>query len=175
MKKILFFLSLLLTSSVLRADKIPFRSGILLAAELSSAAQKINDFDTEDYPGLPQTDRIYAAVTLNLFPGRQLSRHDYSLRVFGRDHKCAAIKVDNGPWVSVSGDIKYPEQNRKYAMLFILDSRIAGLKDKEVFSLKCNYPPEKYSETKIVFINRKQANFTPASRIPGTGMMAVHK
>ena len=53
MKKILS-LALLVCSTILFADKQPFRSGILLAAELSSVNQQIKDFDAEDYPGLPQ-------------------------------------------------------------------------------------------------------------------------
>ena len=174
MKKILS-LALLLCSAVLLADKQPFRSGILLAAELSSVNQQIKDFDAEDYPGLPQQNRIYAAVTLKLFPGRQLSRHDYSLRVFGSDFKCAAIKVDNGPWISVSGDIKFPESHRKYTMLFILDSRVVGLNDQEKLNLKCNYPPAKSAETEIIFNNRKTANFTPASKIPESGILTIKK
>ena len=66
MKKILS-IALLLCSAVLLADKQPFRSGILLAAELSSVNQQIKDFDAEDYHGLPQQNRIYASVTLKLF------------------------------------------------------------------------------------------------------------
>lgn len=175
MKKTLLFLVLLLGTTALFADKQPFRSGILLAAELSSAPQQIRDFDAEDYPGLPVQNRLYAAVTLKLFPGRQLSRHDYSLQVFGSEFKCAAIRVDNGPWLSVSGDIKFPEGNRKYAMLFIIDSRLAGLKDQEKLNLKCNYPLKKNAETPIIFNNRKTANFTPASKIPESGILTIIK
>lgn len=174
MKKTLFLL-LLLCSAVLLADKQPFRSGVLLAAELSSANQQIKDFDAEDYPALPQQNRIYAAVTLTLFPGRQLSRHDYCLRAFGTDFKCAAIRVDNGPWTCVSGDIQFPEGKRKYSMLFILDNRIVGLNEQEKLNLKCNYPSVKNAETEIIFTNRKTANFTPASKIPEAGILTVKK
>ena len=175
MKRKFFALVLLLAATVLYADSQPFRSGVLLGAELSASPQKIIDFDADDYPDIPQQNRIYAAVTLKLFPGRQLSRHDYSVQVFGRDFKCAAIKVNDGPWKSTSGDIMFPEGKNKYTMLFILDNSVVGLNEKEKLDLKCNYPPVKYSETRLIFNNRGKNNFTPASKIPAAGILTLRK
>lgn len=175
MKRKFFALVLLLAAATLYADCRPFRSGVVLCAELSAVPQKIADFDAEDYPDIPVQDRVYAAVTISLFPGRQLSRHDYSIQAFGRDYKCAAIKVDNGPWKSNSGDITFAEKTSKYTMLFILDSSILGHNDKEQLDLKCNYPPVKYSETPLIFNNCGKKNFTPAKTIPQTGILSLKK
>ena len=173
--KIYIFFLLLFPVAAVMAENVPFRSGIILAAELSSAPQKILDFEEADYPNLPVGNRLYAAVTLKLCPGRQLSRHDYSLSITGSPNPCVAIRVDNGPWKSVSGDIEYAEPNKKYAMLFILDSHAAGMDDVEKHGLKCNYPPAQVPETQFYFTNRRKQNFTPASKIPARGIVAVKK
>ena len=175
MKRKIFALVLLLAAATLYADCRPFRSGVVLCAELSAVPQKIADFDAEDYPEIPQQNQIYAAVTINLFQGRQLSRHDYSIRAFGRDYKCAAIKVDDGPWKSNSGDITLAENKRKYTMLFILDNSVVGHAAREEMDLKCNYPPVKYSETPLIFNNCGKKNFTPAKKIPQTGILSLKK
>ena len=175
MKK--FVLLALVLCPVLRlcAGSLPFRSGIILAAELSSAEQKITDFDEADYPDLPRQNRIYAAVTLTLFPGRGLSRHDYVLSAFGSDAKCVAIRTGDGPWKCLSGDIDIAEKGKKYGMLFILDGRVVGLDPVEKLNLKCCYPPEKYAMTSIVFGNRRDRDLTPASRIPPKGVLPPQK
>jgi len=175
MKKIIFLALVLCPVLRLGADSLPFRSGIILAAELSSAEQKISDFDEADYPDLPRQNRIYAAVTLTLFPGRALSRHDYVLSAFGNDARCVAIRTGDGPWKCLSGDIDIAEKGKKYGMLFILDSRVAGLNPTEKLGLKCCYPPEKHATTGLVFRNCRDRALTPASQVPSGGILAPQK
>ena len=175
MKRFIFLAFVLCPVLRLGADSLPFRSGIVLAAELSSAEQKITDFDEADYPDMPRQDRVFAAVTLTLFPGRALSRHDYVLSAFGTDGKCVAIRTGDGPWKCLSGDIDVAEKGKKYGMLFILDGRVAGLNPTEKLNLKCCYPPEKYAATSVVFSNRRDRDLTPASRIPAGGILVPQK
>ena len=175
MKKLLLCFLVLLSSFLVCAGSRPFRSGIILAAELSKAPQQIRNFDESAYPELPRQNIIYAQVVLTVFNGRALSRFDYSINAFGQDCKCVAIKTADGPWIADNGDIQFPKEKQKYAMLFILDNRVAGLDNKEKLSLKCNYPPAKYAETPLIFTNRKTANFTRAGQIPAKGILTENK
>ena len=173
-KKYLFLLFALCAPAVFHAGTQPFRSGVILAAELSSKKQSIRDFSEQEYPDLPE-NRVYASVTLKLFSGRILSRHDYSLHAFGKNYKCVALRVNGGAWKSAGSDVEYPGKNDKYSMLFILDSSVVGINQEEQLDLRCNYPPAKYADTSLVFTNRKQQDFTPASKIPAIGLLKSEK
>jgi len=175
MKKTLFLFLALCPLLPLCAEAVIFRSGIILAAELTSAKQSIEDFDEADFPELPRQNRVYASVTLFLFPGRALSRFDFVLNAFGTDCKCVATRVGTGPWKCRGGDITAAEKDKKYALLFILDGRVAGINPTEKLSLKCNFAPKKYAETGIVFTNRRGEDFTVSEQIPAKGILAPQK
>ena len=175
MKKFLLLFLALSPILPLCAGAIAFRSGVILAAELTSAKQSIDDFDEADCTELPRENRVYAAVTLHLFPGRALTRYDFVLNAFGTDCKCVATRVGTSPWKCQSGDISVSEKGKKYALLFILDGRVAGINATEKLNLKCNFKPAKYAETSIVFTNRRGENFTSSEQIPETGVLAPQK
>ena len=175
MKKMLFLFLALGPLLPLCAEVVVFRSGVILAAELTSVKQSVDDFDEADYPELPRENRVYAAVTLHLFPGRALTRYDFALNAFGTDCKCVATRVGTGPWKCQSGDISVSEKGKKYALLFILDGRVAGINATEKLNLKCNFRPAKYAETGIIFSNRREENFTSSEQIPETGILAPQK
>lgn len=175
MKKFLFLLLALCPLLPLCAEVVVFRSGVILAAELTSVKQPVDDFDEADFPELPRQNRIYASVTLFLFPGRSLSRFDFVLNAFGTDCKCVATRTGTGPWRCRGGDITAAERDKKYALLFILDGRVAGINATERLKLKCNFGPAKYAETGIVFTNRRGENFTVSEQISPEGILAPQK
>jgi len=175
MKKLLFLFLALCPLLPLCAEVVIFRSGVILAAELTSVKQPIEDFDEADFPELPRQNRIYAAVTLFLFPGRSLSRFDFVLNAFGTDCKCVATRVGTRPWKYRGGDITMAEKDKKYSLLFILDGRVAGINATEKLSLKCNFKPAKYAETSIIFTNRREKDFTFSEQIPAEGILAPQK
>ena len=167
-------LALFTAVNLYSADKL-FRSGRILAAELTFRSQTIKQFNPEEHPELPQK-RIYAQVVLEPFPGREVSSLDYSLRAFGKDYRCIAIKEMNGSWIGgIESDIKYPDSQKRYAMLFILDGNISGINPVENYTLKCNYPPQKHAETPLTFNNLKQGNFSLPAAIPAAGKLTVEK
>ena len=175
MKKMLLLFLALSPLLPLCAEVVVFRSGVILAAELTSVNQPIDDFDEAAYPELPRQNRVYAAVTLHLFPGRALTRYDFVLNAFGTDCKCVATRAGTSPWRCQSGDISSAERGKKYSLLFVLDGRVAGINATEKLNLKCNFGPAKYAETSIIFTNRRGENFTFSEQIPETGILAPQK
>ena len=171
--KTLIFLLLLSFCAVSHAAKKPFRSGVVLAAELTKKTQRITGLNPLEFPQFPQ-QKLYAAITLKLFYGRELSRHDYALQVFGQDFPCVAIRTENGPWISTKGDIPYAEKNKIYSMLFIIDGASTGLNPVETLQLKCNYQEGAAALDEFNFTNLGDAEFS-ASAKARNGILAEHK
>ena len=161
-KTVILLLLLSVCSAGFAASK-PFRSGIVLAAELTEKTQKITGLNPVEFPQFPQ-QKLYASVTLKLFYGRELSRHDYALQVFGKNFPCVAIRTGNGPWKSEKGDIPYAEKNKIYSMLFIIDGASTGLNPVEKLQLKCNYQEGPAALDELNFTNRGKADFTPPEK-----------
>ena len=174
-RKWIFEIVVLLAGCVLSAETLPFRSGIILAAETSAKKQNIVNFNEQNYPDLPVGSRIYAAVTLTVFSNRVLSPLDYSLNAFGKKYPCVAVRTGDSAWQADPKGIEFPAKNQKYAMLFILDGSLLGFNKEDKMSLHCNYPPAKTPDTALIFTNRMQQDFTRASQIPATGTLRIQK
>jgi len=56
----------------LHAAKLRFRSGNILAAELSSATPSINNFNKDAFPNLPE-QKVCAVITIQLDKSRKIS------------------------------------------------------------------------------------------------------
>lgn len=174
MKK--FFLAALFSAAVLlsiSAETVPFRSGELLAAELSTVRPKINNFDKFAYPETFEKP-IYAVLVVRLAPGRTLSNYDYSIDAFGVTSPCIAIKAGNGDFDSGRREIREVKKGEKYSLLFLLNGSLVGLTPQEKLILKCNFPPAERAEQTIFLNNLGSRPFTAPGRIPDAGIMKVN-
>ena len=174
-KKWILEIVVLLAGFVLSADTLPFRSGIIFAAETSTKKQNIVNFNEQNYPDLPVGSRIYAAVTLTVFSNRILSPLDYSLDAFGKKYPCVAVRTGDAPWQADPKGIEFPAKNQKYSMLFILDGSLLGFNQEDKMSLHCNYSPANAAGTELFFTNRMQQDFTKSSKIPAAGALRILK
>lgn len=168
MKKSLSALCLLLLLQA-GAETVRFRSGLLLAAELSTRAPSMEKIDPLVFPGLPD-NRIYAMLVLKTDPARRMSIYDYSLRAFGRDFPCVAV-WQRGAFRFYDGNI----DTARTALLYVLDAKQVGLNHFERLILKSNCPPEKFSEQPVLFTVRGAQPLTAPEQVSESGIMAVKK
>ena len=151
------------------ADTIRFRSGSILAAELSLKQPFIEDFSPEkiakDYPA-----RAFAAVTVKLHPERKLSIYDYKLVCLGLPFDCIAIRTDDGNF-DMTPMVEGANQYRKYTLLFLLDAQWAKPNMTDKFVLKSVGGPANRAETPLNFVHKNNQDFTRASQIPANGLM----
>ena len=165
------FLILLCLTAVLTAaaDTLPFRSGNILAAELSHKQPAFETFVPEkilkDFPV-----RAYAAVTVKLHPERKLSIFDYKLVCLGIAFDCIAIRTDDGKF-DMTPEVENADPYRKYTLLFLLDAQWAKPNMTDKFVLKCIAGPDNRAETPLNFIHKNNQDFSPATQIPDKGLM----
>jgi hypothetical protein len=152
------------------AATLPFRSGEILAAELSTAKPKIVSEDPLAFP-LEFSRRIYAALVVKPAEGRGLSIHDYALSAFGRDYPCIALRVGDGDYNANVWEVKRAAPGEKYTLLFVLDATLVGLAPKELLTLRSLYPPKSRAAQVIPFSNLGGRGFTSSRSIPDGGLM----
>ena len=142
------------------------RSGTVTAAEITNAAVNISNLDTDAFPALP-AKRIYAVLSVKLFPGRKISIFDYSLETRGVTYPCVAISTGS----SFQSSEKSFSGNT-VQLLFILEA--ANMSDVEKMNIKCNLPPTDGTYDITVpfkYIGRK----TPvrANAVPADGLLEI--
>lgn len=160
-----FFVVLSLTAAAL-----PFRSGEILAAELSTAKPKIANEDPLAFP-LDFTRMIYAALTVKVAEGRGLSIHDYALEAFGRNYPCIALRIGDGEYNADEYEVKRALPAEKYTLLFVLDATVVGFSPTETIRLRSLFPPKSRAELPVVFTNLGGKNFTQPRSIPAAGLL----
>ena len=158
---------LLIGATTLSAATIPFRGGEILAAELSTAAPKIEHLDKFDFD-FPFENKCYALVTVKLSTGRNLSTYDYSLELFGRSYPCVAVRTGDGGFDADRWEIREIAPGARMGMLFIIDGNAVGKGTTEKIELKCNAPGT-YPAVMLPFSNLRTRAFTTAGRIPDSG------
>ena len=77
---------------MLSAETIKFRSGYVLAAELSTAKISVSGVLRDAPLTIPQNP-VYAVVSVKLDSGRSISIFDYTLDAFGHEAPCVAIRT----------------------------------------------------------------------------------
>jgi len=165
--RVILLLFLCFSAVSLLAETVRIRSGVVLAAEISTAAPAIANRNADAFPNLP-VQPLYAVVSLRLDPLRAISIFDYSLGEYGRIFPCIAMAKE--------GRFEYTTEKNNAAgvhqLLFVLDAKQFGLRSREGLTLFCHFPPEDGTyNTRLIFRNLSGASFTPASRIPAAGMM----
>lgn len=153
------------------ADTVRFRSGEILYAELSQVKpENVRNRDKLDLSELPE-QKIYAALTVSLDPGRKISIYDYSLRAFGTVARCIALRNGDN---SIDG-ARHETDGSRCTLYFVLNAREVGIgkRKSEKLTLVCNVPPAQ--ELTVTFVNHGDKAFVPPRRIPDSGNMTDDK
>ena len=155
------------------AETVRFRSGEILAAELSrEKPEGVHNADKLDLSELPDR-RIYAALTVALDPGRKISIYDYSLKAFGIVSRCIALRNGNNSIDGSRYETGGSDRENRCTLYFVLNAREVGIGSSEKLTLVCNVPPTQ--ELTISFVNRGDQAFTAPRRIPDSGSMTDDK
>lgn len=163
-RKIVLPVAVLLAAWPLHAETVLFRSGEVLAAELSTQKPQVANLSAAENVQAA----VYALVTVRLQPGRTISTEDYSLSALGGTYRCIAIRENNGPFNAGRWHWDPASPQKKYGMLFALQIP-SGQNYRDVrFALVCN-APGKWTQTELTFADRKNAGFTAAGNIPDGG------
>lgn len=170
MNKVLMLLAVCLAAVTAAAETIVFRSGEILAAEISSAAPRVAHLSAEENTN----PRMYALVTVKLPQGRTISTEDYSLNALGALYRCIAIREDNGAFDAANWHMAAASPKKKYGLLFALSVPVGQNYNNVTFELVSN-APGKWNRTGIPFTDRRNQAFTPASSIPVSGKFPAAK
>lgn len=141
---------------------VPFRSGKILSAQVSSKKPEIASDKQKDTPG-----GVWAEVVIKLNPGRKLGSMDYYIEVDGKKYPCRAIARNDDRYDADVWEISDPLDSDKIRMLFNpprVDGNSAQYEMKFAFRDTISYP-------KVTFKNMESGEFTPASKIPEEGVM----
>ena len=161
-----YFLSiatvLIITAFALHGETIRFRSGNILAAEMSAATISIANTNPDMPLNIPQKP-LYVVISVKLDSMRSISMFDYTLEAFGTEYKCAAIntgkRFEYTDATLSSGNV--------IQLLFIADNLIAGKLPEEKMTLKSNFTPKKTYDITIPVT--KMSRLTPPGSIPVKG------
>lgn len=150
----------------LRAEVLIFRSGRIVAAEISSTAPAGGDInDKYAFPELP-AKRLYAVVSVILDAGRKISIFDYSLESAGKTYPCVAIN-NGGTFFKHTTD-SIPATDKIIQLLFIIENR--PLQKHESLKLKCNLlPPPDIYDLQVPFDNAGYQRLLLPAEIPAVG------
>lgn len=160
---LLFFI--LSAAVVLPAETVRFRSGVLLAAQLTKRTIPVAGAKADAFPP-PPANKIYAIVSLKLDPVRKISIFDYSLEAYGRVFPCIAINQKNR-FEYITHSIM---SDKPLQLLFILDAVQTGLQKSEKLKLKSNFPPAGVYDTDVVFQMLGSGAPAALTRVPAAGM-----
>ncbi|MBS1370513.1 MAG: hypothetical protein HPZ91_11215 [Lentisphaeria bacterium] len=173
MKKLPLLLLLALCAAIpAGAASLPFRSGEILAAELSAAKPNIANEDPLAFP-VAFNQKIYAALVVRVAAGRGISIHDYSLEAFGRSYPCIALRIGDGGFNAENWQVKRVDPNEKYTLLFVLDATRVGRTKDENHTLRAEFPPKENADLEVPFTNLGSRGFTAPRSVPRSGSMRV--
>jgi hypothetical protein len=97
-------------------------AGAVLRGELTAEPQRWRDFagllldgklrpeDKDERPTVeraPSEERLYAILTVQVFPGKSIGKYDYTLRTPQGDVPCLAMRYENDPFDPRLYEIKY--------------------------------------------------------------------
>ena len=126
----------LLAASILKAEPIIFRSGKVLAAELSASKISVSNVNPDAPLAIPDNP-VYAVVSIKLDAGRAVSIFDYALEVFGKDIMCAGIRSKR----NFEFTTENISQTSPLQLLFIADRNFIGKAATEKLILKSRLNP----------------------------------
>ena len=146
------------------AATVDFRSGTVLAAEISSKVPEVKGMKV-DFPA-----PVCARVVFKLHPERKVSIHDYALNAYGRNFKAAAIARNNGVWVVDGSAFDNNSDSDRFSLLFILDGSVIGKRSVEELEITA-VPDPKGKSTPVKFRNLKNGSFPSVNSISKNGTL----
>lgn len=169
MMKRSLILAVVICTAAVRGELLHCRSGIINAAEISSANINIANFTGLGFTALPE-QKAYAVVSLKLNDMRAISIFDYRLNVSGVDFPCAALWRNNR-FEYFTGDIK---SSGTQQMLFIIDRKLILDPKRVKLTLKSNIAAAgNIYDTEVPFSVIGSRMPTAAGRIPADGLLEL--
>lgn len=169
---VLVFLFFLAAHGIVIAETLPFRSGEILSAELSTVKPEIQNEDPLAFP-LAFEHRIYAELTVKIAQGRGISIHDYTLAAFGVTYPCIALRAGENAFDANEWQVRRADTSTTYTLLFVLDATLVGLMPEQILTLQPQFPPKERANLQVPFVNRKEQGFSAPHEIPESGNMKV--
>ncbi len=154
---------------MLSAETIKFRSGYVLAAELSTAKISVSGVLRDAPLTIPQNP-VYAVVSIKLDSGRSISIFDYALDAFGNEVPCVAIRTGKN-FLFTTDTIT---SSNVIQLLFITSMDIVGKLVKTELTLKSKLPPNKIYSTVIPFTMIKNKAVKAPGAIPAQGAFELN-
>ena len=143
---------------------VDFRSGTLLAAELSSSKPDVK-LENDNV-----ANRIFARLVIKLAPERKITICDYELSAYGREFKAVAVSENNGKWLTDDSVLENIDGKTIVSVLFEVDGSVIGKQSVETLEIVA--PADKKSKQDVVkFKNIGSNKFSPVSSIPSSGRM----
>jgi len=151
-----------------------FRSGIVYSAEITTAAPPIPPNESA-IVFAPFEKPAWAEIIVKFDKGRSFSIYDFRLALIGekKEYHCFSIAEGDEPYLSPTGAdwiLKNLDPDKFYRLLFYVEEpNPAVLFNPEMvlrFALFTSSP-----NPKLVFRNMGSAPFTPASKVPETGLL----
>lgn len=168
MKKILILL-FTTAAAILGAKTLYFRSGEIIAAQLTSNKINIRNFDKNAFNSLPERP-LFAILTINAVPGRKISILDYSLVVDGISYPCVATGSNNNFICSDAAQ----DGSKVRQLLFIVGCDY--LRRINSFTLKCNLAPADGTyDIQVPFTNIGSQTPTLPENIPADGLLEINQ
>ena len=151
-------------AAFLNGATVSFRSGHVLAAEVSSAKPSVSNWNVNLF-GI-NSALSYAAVAVRIHPKRKISIYDYSLAVNGVNHACVAIRGNNGAFEYTQKALS-AEKGEIFTLLFFLkDISVSDVKNASIVTLM---PPTTNEVVPLKVTNRYSGTLCPFNSIKKTG------
>lgn len=150
-------------------NSIRFRSGTILAAEISS--KKPDIVIPNKYDSLPSySSPMYAVLYVKFDEGRAFSLYDYILSVSGKPYRCVAVAENSGTFNTDAWDLQKTDPSKIYRLLFVTES----LPGQQIeYTLKFRLFQAPVSSTTVKFLNLENNRFSYFSEIPSSGMLGI--
>ncbi len=159
-----FFYVLLMIFSVFLANSAEktakFRAGKILAAEVSSKKPEIASNKQHN-----TANGIWAQVVIKLNPGRSIGTYDYVLVADDNEFPCRAVAMNDDEFDASKWELK-EAGGQKCRLLFNPERSGDGK-----YQLKVKLVESSYNQSAIFFTDKKDADFTEASKVPDEGML----
>ena len=150
---------------VLNGANVRFRSGDVLAAEISSAKPAVSNWNVNLF-GMNSASS-YAAVAVRIHPKRKISIYDYALAVNGVNHACVAIRTDGGTFEYTQKALS-AEKGEIFTLLFFLkDVNVSDVRGS--VSLVSLIPPTVNELVPLKITNRNGSTLCPFNAIRKDG------
>ena len=148
-----------------------FRSGTILAAELSTKKPEITN--SNKYDPLPVYDGAvgYAVLFVKFDAGRTFTTYDYVLTNSSKTFRCCAVAEGGAQFNTDIWELKTTDPEKIYRLLFIV--QILPTEDQFDYNLRFKLFQSPVPSVKIRFVNLDKNRFSYTSEVPATGTLGI--